>query len=187
MGRPPRAAFAGATYHLTAHGNNGANLFTDDYDRYAYLALLARNLRIMTARLFAYALMTTHLHLVLQTAAANISATVHRLHGPYAHAFNRRHGRRGHLFERRFGSELIEDNIYLLEATRYTHLNPVRAGIVQRPEDYPWSSYRYYTASNGEAGSTLVDPAPVLQLFSADATVSRRGYERFIRDGMAKS
>lgn len=74
MARPPRLAFAGATYHITARGNNGEDIFTDDYDRYAYLALLARAIRSMTVRLFAYTLMTTHVHLILQTASAKFPA-----------------------------------------------------------------------------------------------------------------
>lgn len=187
MARPPRPAFAGATYHITARGNNGEDIFADDYDRYAYLALVARTLRLMTVRLFAYALMTTHVHLVLQTASANVSATIHRLHGAYAQAFNRRYGRRGHLFEGRFRSKPIEDNVYLLEATRYTHLNPVEAGLAASPEEYPWSSYRAYLALADPTRQTLVEVEPVLQLFSADPQVSRRAYERFVLEGMTKT
>ncbi len=184
MGRPLRPVFAGATYHITARGNNGENIFSDDYDRYAYLALLAKAVRSMKMRLFAYSLMTTHVHLVCQTAEANISATICRLHGSYAFSFNRRYDRHGHLFEGRFRSRLIEDDAYLLEATRYTHLNPVRAGLVNGPEDHVWSSYRCYVAPEEQTRQTMVDVWPVLQLFSEDPQASRRAYERFVREGM---
>lgn len=182
MPRPPRPAFAGATYHVTARGNNGEFIYSDDYDRYAYLALLTKAVRTMSVRVFAYVLMTNHMHLVLQTQAANISGTIHRLHGPYAYAYNRRHGRRGHLFERRFGSEVVEDDAYLLEVTRYIHLNPVRAGLAVAPEGYPWSSFRYYVDSGSE--QTLVDVRPVLGLFGLDLLKSSAAYVRFTRNGV---
>ena len=184
MGRPLPPVFAGAAYHITARGNNGENIFTDDYDRYAYLALLTRAIRLMKIRLFAYSFMTTHVHLVCQTMEANVSATIRRLHGSYAFSFNRRCGRHGHLFEARFGSRLIEDDAYLLEATRYTHLNPVRGGLVDNPEDHVWSSYRCYISPEGQAKQTLVDVSPVLQLFGEDPQARRLAYERFVREGM---
>ena len=184
MARLPRPAFAQATYHITARGNNGLDIFTDDYDRYAYLALLAKTIRSQVVRLFAYALMTTHVHLVLQTTAPNISTAIHALHSPYANAFNRRHGHRGHLFESRFRSKLVDDDAYLLEATRYTHLNPVRAGAVKNPKDYVWSSYRAYIAPYNQARQTVADIWPVLELFSADPKVSRPAYERFVLEGL---
>lgn len=185
MARPPRPAFAEATYHITARGNNGSDIFTDDYDRYAYLALLARTVRSQVVRLFAYALMTTHVHLVLQTTAPNVSKAIHSLHSPYANAFNRRHGRRGHLFESRFRSKLVENDAYLLEATRYTHLNPVRAGAVKNPGDYVWTSYRAYITPYSQARQTVADIWPVLELFSVDPKASRASYERFVLEGMA--
>lgn len=184
MVRPPRLAFAEATYHITARGNNGSDIFTDDYDRYAYLALLARCARAQMVRLFAYALMTTHVHLVLQTTAPNISQAIHVLHSPYANAFNRRHGLRGHLFEGRFRSKLVGDDAYLLEATRYTHLNPVRAGAVKNPKDFIWTSYRAYITPYSQARQTVADIWPVLELFSADPKVSRPAYERFVLEGL---
>jgi len=184
MGRAPRPGIAGATYHITARGNAGADIFSDDYDRYAYLALLARAVRLMEVRVFAYSLMTNHVHLVLQTTAPNVSTAVQRLHGPYAYAYNRRYGRRGHLFEGRFRSKLIEEDSYLLEATRYTHLNPVRGGLVDLPENYPWSSFRFYLAADARAPQTIVDVWPVLKLFNEDPVASRAAYERFVREGM---
>lgn len=184
MARPPRLAFAGATYHVTARGNDSSDVFTDDYDRYAYLALLARTVRSQKVRLFAYTLMTTHVHLVLQTTAPNISGVLHSLHSPYANAFNRRNGRRGHLFEGRFRSKLIENDAYLLEATRYTHLNPVYAGVVDEPGDYPWSSYAAFVAPCSQTRQPTVDIWPVLELLSTDPRVSRPAYERFVLEGL---
>ncbi|MBI2200549.1 MAG: transposase [Armatimonadetes bacterium] len=115
MSRPPRPAFPGATYHITARGNNGERIFGDDADRYAYLVQLAKALRTMDVRLFAYALMSNHVHLALQTTQPNVSAMVRWLHTRHARQFNRRHGRINHLFGERFHSKVITDDLYLLE------------------------------------------------------------------------
>lgn len=110
MSRPPRPVFSGATYHITARGNNEESIFVDEADRYAYLTLLAKASRTMAVRLFGYALMTAHVHLALQTTLPNISAMIRRLHTCYAKQFNRRHGRINHLFGDRFYSKLISDD-----------------------------------------------------------------------------
>lgn len=84
MARAPRPGIAGATHHVTARGNAGGDIFSDDYARHAYLALVARAVRLMEVRLFAYTLMTNNVHLVLQTTTPTISTAIQRLHGPYA-------------------------------------------------------------------------------------------------------
>src|SRR3989441_12544457 len=108
--------------------------------------------------------MTTHFHLVVRTPQANIPAAMQWLHGCYAAAFNRRHHRRGPLVGDRFFTSVVDSDEYLLESTRYIHLNSVRAGLVQRPDDYRWSSYPRYTGGYEE----LVPVAPdlVLKLLS---------------------
>ncbi|MBI2247551.1 MAG: transposase [Armatimonadetes bacterium] len=182
MSRPPRPAFPGATYHITARGNNGERIFGDDADRYAYLVQLAKALRTMDVRLFAYALMSNHVHLALQTTQPNVSAMVRWLHTRHARQFNRRHGRINHLFGERFHSKVITDDLYLLEVTLYLHLNPVEAGLVAHPADYPWTSYRSYVTP----GPSFVDVRPVLEIFSQDLRRSRKAYARFIRDELTR-
>ncbi len=178
MTRPPRPVFAGATYHITARGNNGEAIFVDDADRYGYLILLARVLRMLDARLFAYALMTNHVHLVLQTAQPNVSALVQWLHTRHAKQFNRRHGRANHLFGDRFRSKVIDDDPYLVGVTVYLHLNPCRAGLVAHPADYPWTSYRAYVSG----GPVIVDVRPVLEIFGENLRRSRQAYAALVRD-----
>ncbi len=178
MSRPPRPVFAGATYHITARGNNGDAIFADDVDCHAYLALLASVLRMLDARLLAYALMTNHVHLAMQTAQPNVSAIMRWLHTRYAKHFNRRHGRANHLFGDRFYSRTITDDLYLLGVTLYLHLNPVRAGLVAHPANFPWTSYRSYVADT----PSLVDVHPVLEMFSRDLRQSQRVYAALVRD-----
>ena len=182
MSRPPRPVFAGATYHITARGNNGEAIFADDADRYGYLILLSKALRMLDVRLFAYALMTNHVHLILETAQPNVSAFVRWLHTHYAKHFNRRHGRMNHLFGDRFRSRVIDDDLYLVGATVYLHLNPWRAGLVTHPADYPWTSYRMYVSG----GPEIVDVRPVLDVFGRDLHRSRRAYETLVTDEMAR-
>jgi len=90
-----------------------------------------------------YCLMPNHFHLVLEGKLDNVSAGMHQLNGLYATRFNRRHERTGHLFQGRFGLRVIEDESYLEDACRYVLENPVRAGLCERAEDWPWSACRF--------------------------------------------
>lgn len=178
MSREPRVIVAGGIYHIYARGNNKRNIFHDSVDRYWYIQLLAKCAREYASQLFVYMLMSNHIHLILRVKNPNLDKLVHSLHGPYAARFNRRHGLVGHTFASRYRSKLITEDVYLLNATRYIHRNPIRAGLVARPEDYPWSSYRYYVRrGHSEA---LVDPTPVLSLLSSDATRQCAAYEQFV-------
>jgi len=179
MPRKPRPLLAGGTYHVTARGNNREAIFHDDRDRLLYLQLLAWGAIVTSARMIAYVLMTNHVHLIVQTSAPNLDKTIHRIHRPYAAQFNRRYDRVGHVFASRYHSALIIEDSYLLEATRYVHLNPVRAGVAPRPEDFPWSSYRWYLQPQRADG--LVDPRPVLALLGDDVEGNGVAYERFVR------
>jgi REP element-mobilizing transposase RayT len=91
--------------------------------------------------------MTTHYHLVVGCRRPDLSRGVHRLNGRYAVDFNRRYGRFGHLFAERFSARLIESEDYLFDACAYVVLNPVKAGLCLRPEDWPWSYSRYGVAA----------------------------------------
>jgi hypothetical protein len=122
--------------------------------------------------------MTTHYHAILITPEANLAAGMCRLNGDFASLYNRRHGRRGHVFERRYWSGLIESDGHLLEACRYVALNPVRAGMCDRPEDYEWSTY---AATLGlRPCPPFLDVGAVLQLFGRDQTTARERFARFV-------
>ena len=179
MPRPPRLLGAGATYHITARGNNGEVIFTDDLDRYRYLTRLAEARRAYEFRLFAYVLMSNHVHLVVQASQPNVSSAIQSIHGRHATEFNRKLGRHGHLFGGRFKARAVEGNEDLLQVTSYIHLNPVRAGLVVEPEDYSWSSFRLYLEP--ATADSLVDQAPVLGILSVDVDRARLAYVEFIR------
>jgi putative transposase len=179
MPRPPRHNVAGAVYHITARGNNFEAIFFDDADRYVYLRMLAAALRRFSLRLYAYVLMTNHVHLLMQTLHPNVSAAIHQLHGTYAKFINRRHGRWGHVFGQRFFSEIITDDAHLLGLSRYIPRNPVRAGLVEDPAAYPWSSYQFYV---GLTENSLVDVAPVLEMIARDPTKAQAEFVKFVRE-----
>lgn len=145
MSRPLRIEFPGATYHITSRGNRRADIFLDAQDRRRMLDVVAEAMERHDAEVFAFCQMGNHYHLVLRTRRANVSRVMRHVNGEYARAFNLRHSLDGHLFQRRFHSVLVDGDAYLMELCRYVELNPVRAGLVARAEDWMWSSFRTNT------------------------------------------
>ena len=141
MPRPLRIQAPGASYHVTARGNDRALVFRDDEDRRAFLAMLGRVVTGYGWLCHAYCLMGTHFHLLLTTPHANLAAGMQRLNGSYAQAFNHRRDRAGHLFQGRYHAVVVESDGHLLELYRYIALNPVRAGACNRATEWVWSSF----------------------------------------------
>jgi REP element-mobilizing transposase RayT len=112
----------------------------DDFDRAAWAALLERTVRRFELTLHAYCLMPNHFHLVVESELNDLSRGMHHLNGIYAQRFNRRHERSGHLFQERFGVRPIGDEAYLYGACAYVLDNPVRAGLCESADDWPWSA-----------------------------------------------
>ena len=149
MARPLRIQAAGLTYHVTARGVRRTSIYLDTVDRRRFLALLGDVLQRYAMRCHAYCQMTNHYHLAVTTTDANLSRAVQQLNGDYAQWWNRRHQYIGHVFQARFNAQIIQDEAYLATVCRYIVLNPVRAGIVRLPEDWPWSSYRAMVGLSG--------------------------------------
>ena len=141
MARPLRIEYPGAYYHVMSRGNAGENIFPGRKDKERLLEYLAKAVDQYTIVIHTYCLMSNHYHLLMETPQANLSSAMQWLNVSYAVSYNRRHGRNGHLFGGRFKALLIDAEAYLTHLSRYIHLNPVRAKMVRRPEDYPWSSY----------------------------------------------
>ena len=180
MAYPSRICFDGAVYHVVVRGNNRQPIFADDKDRERYLVLLQRYKQRFRFLLHAYTLMPNHVHLILQPAeGTTISRIMQALTIAYTKFFNKRHSRVGHVFQGRFRSRLIDHDLYLLVASRYVHLNPVRAKLVARPGAFPWSSYRAYQEASA-AESELVDVSLVLSLVSQDPQRQRTEYCQFV-------
>jgi putative transposase len=182
MGHPLRVEAPGESYHLTSRGNDGGQTFFDTIDFEAGLRLLARTAQRHGWVVLAYCLMTNHLHLVVRLTKPGMSAGMRELVGGYAARTNRRHGRRGHLFENRFSSTLIESEAHLLESLRYVVLNPVRARICRRPDEWRWSSYR--ACAGLELAPPFLAVHEVLALFGRHPAAAARAYRAFVRAGL---
>ncbi len=178
MARPLRIEFPGALYHVTSRGNEQRAIFRSDRDRKAFLGFLGETVRRFGWSVTAYTLMTNHFHLVFQTPEPNLSRGMHWLNSRYAGWFNRTYKRRGHLFEGRFKAFLIDKETYLAEVLRYVVLNPVRAHMVKRPEDYKWSSYR--ATAGYDAAPEWLDLESALSFFHPDRDEARMNYKEFV-------
>ncbi len=140
MPRNARCVAPGIAYHVTQRGTNGQRVFFSDSDRNSYLRLLAANREDAGARILAWCLMSNHIHLIVVPEHTDSLATLlRRVHGRYAQLINARKNRSGHLWQSRYFSCPMASS-HLRRALAYVENNPVRAGMVERPEDYAWSS-----------------------------------------------
>ena len=144
MARSPRLVLADWPHHVIQRGHNRQPVFRSPDDFQAYLANLEEWKYTLGCRVYAYFLITNHVHLVIDPGpkAASLAILMKRVAGRYTRLINRQAGRTGTLWEGRYKSSPIETDTYLLACCRYIELNPVRASVVDRPENYPWSSYR---------------------------------------------
>jgi putative transposase len=145
MARLPRLSIGGYPHHVIQRGNDREAIFVDRDDYLRYLQALAEVTRSLEVAVHAYVLMPNHVHLLMTPSDAKaVGRAMQAIGRRYVRWFNDRHARTGALFEGRYRSALVEADRYLLACMRYIELNPVRAGIVQRPDEFPWSSYRHH-------------------------------------------
>jgi REP-associated tyrosine transposase len=183
MARKPRIHLPGGFYHVMLRGNDGQDIFPSDADRFRLYLLLQEGTCRFGYRVHAFCLMTNHVHLLLQAGDIPLSRGMQNLAFRYTRWINWREKRTGHLFQGRFKALLIEGDSYLLELARYIHLNPVRAGMTQNPEDHPWTSHHAYL---GEQNIPWLTTDAVLGHFSATAGKARTAYARFVLDGVGE-
>lgn len=185
MARPLRIEYENAVYHITARGNEKKDIFLDkkDYEKFLfYLGLMWKRYKVIA---YCYVLMKNHYHLLIETPQPNLSRMMRDLNGHYTIYFNKRHRRYGHLFQGRYKAILVDKNNYLLELSRYIHLNPVRAGVLSKPEDYSYSSMVYYLAKG--ALPPWLNVNFILEQFGNTFPTRRNAYKKFVYDGIAKS
>ena len=182
MVRPLRIEYPGAVYHVTARGNARMPVFEDDRDRAGFLDLIEEAVERFDWRCHAYCLMGNHYHLLVETVGGDLSSGMRHINGVYTQRFNRGHGRVGHLFQGRFKSIMVDRDAYLLELCRYVVLNPVRAGMVERPEEYGWSSYGATAGVSPRPAFLSVDW--ILSQFSDEKDAARKRYVEFVLSGI---
>ncbi|MBM4350089.1 MAG: transposase, partial [Deltaproteobacteria bacterium] len=180
MARKSRVHLPGGLYHVISRGNQRQDIFLDDRDRTVYLSYLSERKDRYSIQLYAYALMSNHVHLLLEVGEIPLSRFMQSLLFGYARFFNKRYGKVGHLFQGRYRAILCEKDAYLLELVRYIHLNPIRAGVVADPERYLWTSHLSYF---GRGPKGLVNSDFVLEQFGKNKSHSRQKYQEFILEG----
>jgi putative transposase len=126
-------------YHVTARGANRGAIFLDDEDRATFLRFLRLVVGAHDWRCHAYCLMTNHYHLVVETSRRELSEGMRRLNGRFAQHFNWRYGRCGHVFEGRYAARVVASEVHLEEACAHVFANPVRAGLCNSVDSWPWS------------------------------------------------
>ena len=178
MARPLRLEFAGAVYHVTSRGDRREAIYLDDDDRREWLAVLALVCDRFNWIVHAYCQMTNHYHFVVETVEGNLSAGMRQLNGLYTQRFNRRYRISGHLFQGRYKAILVQKEAHLLELSRYVVLNPVRAQMVQLPEEWPWSSYPL--VMNDKLAPEWLDTDWMLGQFGTQRAAARRAFKKFV-------
>ncbi|MDY6972201.1 MAG: transposase, partial [Thermodesulfobacteriota bacterium] len=145
MARPLRIEFPHAFYHVTSRGNERKAIYKSQRDREKFLVYLKSATERYGAVIHLYCLMGNHYHLLVETPLGNLSQIMHHINGAYTTYFNIKRKRSGHLFQGRYRAILVDIDEYAKHLCRYVDLNPVRAGLSEDPENYRWSSCRYYT------------------------------------------
>jgi REP element-mobilizing transposase RayT len=193
MARPLRIDYPGAIYHITCRGNERRAIVADDADRIAFQQRLARCVETYQLRLHGYVLMDNHFHLMVESPLGNVSPAMRQFNVAYTGYYNRRHQRSGHLYQGRFKAIVVEADAYLLELSRYIHLNPIRVGRarsmtteeqVRNLRDYGWSSLRGYLRTRDREKWITYDR--VLAYTGGDTSGGRAAYARYVEEGMTK-
>jgi putative transposase len=141
MARRRRIQIPGLIHHVMSRGNGRMQIFLDSADYRHFVYLLGEVAEELDVECLNYCVMPNHYHATLQPTLANLSEALRQLNGRYAQWWNKKHSRVGHVFQGRFKDQIVQQDGYFLTLCRYVALNPVRSGLVERPEDWEWSSY----------------------------------------------
>jgi REP element-mobilizing transposase RayT len=185
MARPLRVEYPGAFYHVINRGISREKLYNSPRDYEKFLQYLEKATERFAVIVHTYCLMDNHYHLLLETAEPNLSVMMQWLNVSYATYFNRKHNRNGHLFQGRFKAILIDAEAYLKHLSRYIHLNPVRAKIIETPEQYRWSSYSAFIGKKKPPKFLQTDW--LLSNFGINTKKARKNYKEFIEGADIKS
>ena len=181
MPRQARQKGEFSVYHVIQRGNERKNIFLSEEDKLKFLEIIERMKSKYNFLLYAFCLIDNHVHLLIDANGNDISQILKSINISYAYYFNRIHRRCGHLFQDRFKSELVNDERYFLEVSRYIHNNPVKAGMVDNPFDYKWSSSSSYTGRTKNI-SDLIETKKILSCFSEDLNIAKKEYTKFVTD-----
>jgi putative transposase len=183
MPRSHRLQIPGTPHHVIKRGVNRGDIFRSDADYECFLAILGSAASKHQTDVHSYVLMTNHVHLIVTPQVANgLAATMKYVWQTYVRYFNRRYERTGGLFEGRYRSLVINSELYWFTCMRYVEMNPVRAGIVSRPEEYRWSSYQFHGLG---ASDHLIVPHRLYLALGSDKAVRRQCWTAICREALS--
>ncbi len=183
MARPLRIEYEGALYHVTGRGNERRKIHFTPADYQKFLEYIKTGQDKYGIILHAYVLMTNHYHLIIETPGANLSKAMHHITSGYTMYLNKKRKRSGHLFQGRYKGIVVDKDSYLVELSRYIHLNPVRAKMVEKPEGYPYSSYPYYITKKT---SDILTTDLILSLQSKNPGDAKRRYKTYVESAVGE-
>jgi len=184
MPRGARLDAPGTLHHVMVRGIEQQDIFIDDQDRDNFVSRLAALVKATETPVYAWALMSNHVHILLKSGPEGLPMVMRRLLTGYAVTYNKRHNRHGHLFENRYKSIVCEEEAYFKELVRYIHLNPLRAGAMKSLSElnrYKWCGHSYLL---GQRKNDWQDTEYVHTWFSYSTVLARRAYLSFIKQGM---
>lgn len=177
MARPYRLQGEGFFYHITSRGDDRKKIYLSEYDYKKFLEYVKTAKEKYKFHLYAYCLMGNHYHLLLETTKPNLSKIMQYINTSYTTYYNIKRKKTGHLFQGRFKSILVDEDSYLLELTRYIHLNPVKARLISAPQKYKWSSFNGYLKRKGDG---YVDKQEIAKYIN----LKPEGYRQFVIEGI---
>ncbi len=185
MPRAPRLVVAGYPHHVILRGNNKSAVFFSDKDRRFFIDCLKESMVKEHSRIYAYCLMTNHVHLLVAPFKEDsLAAIMQSLGRRYVRYVNSNHNRTGTLWEGRYKSSLVDTDKYLLACSRYIELNPVRAKIVRNPTEYNWSSYRF---KDGSSEEEFIDMDPSYLGLGSTKEGRQEKYKKFVSETVSDS
>jgi putative transposase len=182
MARSLRIQYEGALYHVTSRGNARKKIFFTHRDYEKFKEYVAQAREKFDFYVHCYVLMSNHYHILLEVPDKGLSKILHHINSSYSIYLNTKRTRSGHVFQGRFKAIIVDKDSYLAELSRYIHLNPVRAKMVTKPEDYIYSSYRAYVFG---ADDLIAHTASVLSLFSEVNSRAQSSYKRYVESSIA--
>ena len=178
MARPLRIEYPGAFYHVMHRGNAGSDIFKSIRDREKFLEYIGKAVERYDIKVHTYCLMTNHYHLLIETPHPNLSQAIKWINVGYVAYFNRKRRRSGHLFQGRFKAVVVDADEYLKSLSRYIHLNPVRARMIEHCKDYPWSSYPVF--GGYKKAPEWLETDWLLSLFGQNRKKAMERYREFV-------